>query len=429
MNTKLSIILFALAVSMIFSAMPAVLADSQLDSLVNIATQARTQVKLQLDRADNVPDGIKALYEKGNSETELLINSVKQQDVVQSKQHFLSAMKVFKQISVTFSTQVAPKAATAPQIMQAKQALPTADIDYDASVSRMENYVNTLKGLVAKNNISIDFTMLDELIQSAKADIAKGDMASVEKTYDQLKTAITDTQNLIKEKTNQKLVDRAKSFANEYIVKIDALINNAKELGISDDDIAKLKQVKESLSTTNDPSQIIVKVQRIITINVDIKDSKNQKAISEANRSTVQADSIKTENATEKALTQGQNVKQEQKQRETKNSSQIDKLEARLAKIESHMDDNIQPKFDSAKSLLIKLKTQTSGDIDQRILKSLDTLVREIESYVDFQNAKGDSNNSDRNTPTNSDKTDTKNPSDSDKPNLKPKRLQDQKNQ
>jgi hypothetical protein len=431
MKTKLSIILTALAVSMIFSAMPAALADSQLDSLVNIATQARTQVKLQLDRADNVPDDIKALYEQGNSETELLINSAKQQNVAQAKQHFLSAMKIFKQISMTFSsTQSAPKD-TVPQIMQAKQAPPTAGIDYKTSVSRMENYVDLLKGLVAKNNISVDFTKLDELIKNAKADIAKGDMISVEKTYDELKTAITDIQNLIKEKTNQKLVDRAKSFANEYIVKIDALINNAKELGISDDDVAKLKQVRESLSTTNDPSQIIVKVQRIITINVDIKDSKNQRAALEANRLTVQADSVKTENASEKASTQDQSIKQEQKQRETKaqNSSQIGRLEARLANLEASIDDNIQPKFDSAKSLLIKLKNQASSDIDQRMLKSLDAQIREIENYVDFQNAKYDSDNTDQNTPTNSDKTDTKNPTDSDKPNLKPKRPQDQKTQ
>ena len=74
MKTKLSIILTALAVSVIFSAVPAVFADSQLDSLVNIATQARTQVKLQLDRAANVPDDINGLYDQGNSETELLIS-------------------------------------------------------------------------------------------------------------------------------------------------------------------------------------------------------------------------------------------------------------------------------------------------------------------------------------------------------------------
>ena len=427
MKTRLSIVLTALVASMIFSAVPSALADSQLDSLVNIATQARTQVKLQLDRAENVPDDIKTLYNQGNSETELLINSVKQQDVAQSKQHFLSAMKIFKQISMTFSTQVASKDTGAPQVML-KQAPSPANIDYKASVARMENYINTLKGLVAKNNISVDFTNLDELIQNIRADIAKGDMDSVEKSYDELKTAVTDTQNLIKEKTNQKLVDRARSFANEYIVKIDALINNAKELGISDDDVAKLKQVKESLSTTNDPSQIIIKVQRIITINVDIN-AKNQRSTSEVSKPAGQAESVKSENASEKATVGDQNAKPEPRQSKAQILSQIDRLEARLAKIESSIDDNIQPKFDSARSLLAKLQSQTSGDVDQRTLKSLDALVEEIENYVDFQNAKGDMDNTDRNTSTNSDKTDAKKPTDSDKPNVKPKRPQDQKTQ
>ena len=427
MKTKLSIILTALVVSMIFSAAPAVLADSQLDSLVNIAAQARTQVKLQLDRADNVPDNIKSLYDQGNSETELLINSVKQQDVEQSKQHFLAAMRIFKQISMTFS----PTAkAAAPQMTQTVQA-PTSNINYKASVARMENYITTLKDLVAKNNISIDFTNLDELIQDAKDGIAKGDTASVAQTYDDLKIAITDAQNLIKEKTNQKLLDRAKSFANEYIVKIDTMINHAKELGISDDDVAKLKQVKESLSTTNDPSQIVVRVQRIITINVELKDSKNQKA--EANTQTVPSD-LKAENASEKVASTDQNMKQEQK-KETR-TTQIDKLEARLAKLESSIDDGIQAKFDSAKSMLAKLKSQASNNMDQRTLKSLDSLIGEIENYVSSQTTNSDSNadqnsatdssKTDAQNPTDSSKTDTKNPSDSSKFHPKQKRSKDQ---
>ncbi|TBR07108.1 MAG: hypothetical protein EPO62_09085 [Candidatus Nitrosotenuis sp.] len=421
MKTKLSIILTALVVSMIFSAVPTVLADSQLDSLVNIATQARTQVKLQLDRAGNVPDDIKLLYDQGNSETELLISSVKQQDVEQSKQHFLSAMRIFKQISMTFSSTAK---AAAPQVAQPVQS-PTSNINYKASITRMENYITTLKELVAKNNISVDFTSLDESIQDAKDNIAKGDMASVAKTYDDLKIAITDTQNLIREKTNQKLVDKAKSFANEYIVKIDTMINHAKELGISDDDVAKLKQVKEALSTTNDPSQIVIRVQRIITINVELKDSKNQKP-AEINTQTVPADLTKTENASEKATSADQNIKQEQKKEtKTATSPQIDKLEARLAKLEPSIDNNIQAKFDNAKSMLAKLKDQASNSIDQRTIKSLDALIGEIESYVDSQNTNPDSG-MDQGT-TDSAKTDTKNPSDSSKDHPKQKRSKDQK--
>lgn len=374
MKTALSIILAALAVSMMFSAVPAVFADSQLDSLVNIATQARTQVKLQLDRTGNVPSDIKALYDQGNSETELLINSVKQQDVEQSKQHFLSAMRIFKQVSMTFSP-TATKVA-APQVQQPVQA-PASNINYKASIARMESYISTLKELVAKNNISVDFTNLDESIQDAKDNIARGNMTSVANTYDDLKTAITDTQNLIKEKTNQKLLDKAKSFANEYIVKIDMMIDHAKELGISDDDVATLKRVKESLSTTNDPSQIVIRVQRIITINVELNDSKNQKT-SEMDTHTVPADLAKTENASRKVMPADQNMTQEPK-KETK--AQADKPESKPANPDSNPAQNI---------------TTNSGKTDAQ-------------------------------NPTDSGKADAKNPSDSSKNQPKQKRSKDQK--
>ena len=436
MKTKITpIILTALVVSMIFSATPSIMADSKLDSLVNIVTQARAQVKLQLDKTNNIPSDIKALYEQGNSETELLISSVKQQDVEQARWHFLSAMKIFKQISMTFleSTQTAATSKTVtPQAAitsQATQAPPTSDIDYKTSINRLENYVNTLKILVAKNNISIDFTKIDELIQDAKVDITKGDMTSIEKTFADLKTTITDLQNLIKEKANQKSADRAKSFANEYINKIDTLINHAKELGISDDDVTKLKQVKDALSTTNDPSQIVVKVKRIITINIEMQDSRNQKVLPETNKQTVQTDSLKTE----KTTSGDQNIKQEQKQKETKPQkplSSIGKLEARLAKLEPNVDDGIQAKFDGAKSILTKLKNQAlNGNVDQKTLKLLDSLIGEIEDYVNSQDTIDNSSDDTQDIPADLGKADTSNQQDSSKSNLKQKRSSGQKDQ
>lgn len=435
MKTKTTIILTALVVSMIFSAIPSVMADSRLDSLVNIVTQARAQVKLQLDKTDNIPGDIKTLYEQGNSETELLISSVKQQDVEQAKWHFLSAMKIFKQISMTFSesSQTATKAVTAPQSAQTSQAPTSGDIDYKITINRIEKYTSILKAIAAKNNVPVDFTKLDGLIQNAKTSIINGDVTSVEKIFGDIKTTIIDIQNLIKEQTNRKSVDRAKSFANEYINKIDALITHARELGISDDDVAKLKQVKEELSTTSDPSQIVVKVKRIITINIEMQDSRNQKVLPETNKQTVQTDSLKTEKTLEKSTSTDQNIKQEPKQKETKPQkplSSIGKLEARLAKLEPNVDDGIKTKFDSAKSMLTKLKNQASnGNVDQKTLKSLDSLIGEIEDYVNSQDTVDDSSDDTQDIPADSGKADTVNQQDSFKSNLKQKRSPDQKDQ
>ncbi|MGI0003961.1 MAG: hypothetical protein ACREAX_01560, partial [Candidatus Nitrosotenuis sp.] len=192
MKTILSLALMALVLSVVVA--PA-FADSRIDSLVNLATQARMQVKVQLDKMPGVSDEIRTLYDQGNQETELLISAAKQGDVVQAKQHFLSAMKIFKQISLTFSEQAQPQAAlkTTPP----PQAAQVPEFDYGNSIKRIEAYTNTLKALTAKNNLSVDFTKIDSLIQLSKTSIANNDMSTLEKTFADLKTAITDTQNII----------------------------------------------------------------------------------------------------------------------------------------------------------------------------------------------------------------------------------------
>ena len=53
MKTILAMALFALVVSMMVA--PA-FADSKLDSFVNLANQARTQVKIQLDKMPSAPE-------------------------------------------------------------------------------------------------------------------------------------------------------------------------------------------------------------------------------------------------------------------------------------------------------------------------------------------------------------------------------------
>ena len=84
MKTILTFALMMLVVGMVVGT-PA-FADSKLDSLVNLATQARSQVKLQLDKLPGVSDEVNALYNQGSQETELLISAAKQGDAAQVKQ-------------------------------------------------------------------------------------------------------------------------------------------------------------------------------------------------------------------------------------------------------------------------------------------------------------------------------------------------------
>ncbi|NDB47352.1 MAG: hypothetical protein EB163_08760, partial [Nitrososphaeria archaeon] len=214
MKTALTFALFALVASMIIA--PA-FADSKLDSFVNLASQARTQVKIQLDKMPSAPDDVKSQYAQGDSETEQLIASVKKGDAAEAKKHFLLAMKAFRQVTQYFSD--APTTVSALPInppAASKIAPPTdqaPDFDYGNALKRFEANIAILKAVAAKNNLQVDFGKIDSLLQTAKANLASGDMVTLEKTFADLKAAGTDLQTSIKDMVRTRSDTRAVSFA------------------------------------------------------------------------------------------------------------------------------------------------------------------------------------------------------------------------
>ena len=341
MKTALTFALFALVASMI--AAPA-FADSKLDSFVNLASQARTQVKIQLDKMPYAPYDVKSQYAQGDSETEQLIASVKKGDATEAKKHFLSAMKAFKQVTQYFSDAPIPPVSTINPSATSKIAPPAdqvPDFDYGNALKRFEANIAILKAVAAKNNLPVDFVKIDTLLHTAKANLASGDMVTLEKTFADLKEAGVDLQATIKNMVADQSNKRAVSFANKYTSKIDAVLAQAKDLNMSEEQITKLQKAKEELTSSGgDPSQLVIKIKRVYQINLDLLDAKNQKILSE-----------------------------------------ISKQESRLALLEPKIDSVIQPKFDAAKAILMSLKDPTSTDDPIKLLRALDSTIKEIESY------------------------------------------------
>lgn len=335
MKTILSFALFALVASMI--AAPA-FADSKLDSFVNLATQARTQVKLQLDKMPSAPEEARSLYAQGDQETEQLIAAVKNKDATGAKTHFLAALNAFRQVTMIFSE---PIAVATPKMAAPKSAAPVPDFDYGNALKRFEANINILKSVAGKNNLPIDFSRIDNLLQTAKTNLADNDMETLEKTFADLKSAGQELQATIKDMVAQRSTARATSFANQYITKIDAVLAQAKDLGMSEDEITKLQNAKEELASSGDPTQIVIKIKRVYQINLDLLAAKNQKIISD-----------------------------------------ISRLESRLVLLEPKIDDTIQPKFDAAKSILASLKDPTSTDDPVKLLRTLESTIKDIESYL-----------------------------------------------
>lgn len=378
MKTVLAFVLMALVFSMALGT-PMAFADAKLDSLVNLATQARSQVKLQLDRTQNVSDETRNLYEQGNQETELLIAAARQGNIEESKQHFLAAMKIFRQITQTFSdsAQTMTSLKSTPA-----QAPPVPEFDYRNALHRIENTVNMLKSSAAKNNLPVDFARIDGLIQTAKASMESGDMATLEKTYGELKTTISEMQKTIRELITQRSNDRARLFVNSYIAKIDSILAQAKELNLSDEDIAKLTKVKEELATTSDPNQIIIKIKRY-SITISTESANLQEKQTRAAQERVSPEERRQEEPPRAADTEGE-VSQKEDARNQRMADEIAQLESRMAQIQPHVDESIKPKFTRAESLLSKLKNQEFTNVSDynRTVKMVDMLLDQMERYV-----------------------------------------------
>jgi len=320
-------------------------AESESESLVRLAMQARDHIKFELSNTESVSDEIKKLYDQGSAEIDALTNAVKEENIEAARTHFLAAMKIFKEIG--------------QQINQARQVAEVAlaqdtDTQYGVKpvIDRMERYVDRLKEIAKKSSVEIDFQALDELITTARNHYNKGDLESAEKTINVLESLTLDVYNTLKNDADQKKTIRAKDFAVKQVQRVDALIVQAKDLGLSENITKNLEQSKLQLIKAANSSQIVKQTKIIITLKNQFDESK-----------TSRIDAI------------------------------INNLEAKLDKLSTSKRVDAT-KLDKAKIMFDELKTLISkGDLENalRLFNTLNSLVSDIENPVKTENDKANS--------------------------------------
>ena len=203
----LALVLLVLVGSMILTSISSqVYADPQLDSLLRIANQARDNIKIRLSQLPTIPHEIAKLYKEGSAETNALAQSITKEDVSSSRQHFLSAMKLFRDVSNKMHS-LTPPEPTPP---------PPDTTRYKKAIDRMEKDGEMVKALATKYNLNIDFTKFDNLIQTARQHLNAGNLEEVTKTHEIAKQFLIHTHNSIKDVVKQKPSDRDRSnTANE----------------------------------------------------------------------------------------------------------------------------------------------------------------------------------------------------------------------
>jgi len=263
-----SFVLLILVSSMILGGMTN-LAQAQTDPyiLLKIAKHAQKQLENQINQDSS--DKIKQLFKDGAQQIKALEESLKNNEIDLAKQHFLSAMRIFKEVSQQLSISQSSPAEMAT--LKATVEDPSADL------LRMQNYVDNLKSIAKKYNTSVDFSEIDDLFVTAKKQIIDRQFDDALQTISKIKQITMDFNNKIREYASQQEQSRAKEYAQKYLEQLDRLIENAKNKGLSEDIIQKLETARENLSSATNPHEIIKQVREIISIKEQFELTKNDR--------------------------------------------------------------------------------------------------------------------------------------------------------
>jgi len=234
--------------------------------LLKIAKRAQEQIHNQIS-ADS-SDKVKRLFEDGVQKVNALEEALRSNDVSSAKEYFLSAMKIFTEISRQLTTSdAAPQAET--------DSVRTTVKDPSNDLQRLQGYVNNLKTIAKKHDATIDFSGLDELFSKARQQISENQSALALETLREIKETIVEINKELREETSKQESQRAKEYAQKYLEQLDRLIENAKKQGVADEIIEKLETAKENLSSADNPSEIVEEIRKIMSIKDKFELTKN----------------------------------------------------------------------------------------------------------------------------------------------------------
>ncbi|MDE1763988.1 MAG: hypothetical protein KGH88_07055 [Thaumarchaeota archaeon] len=216
----LSVFLLVLLVGTIISGIPVKsYADPQLDTLLNIATQARNSLGITISQINNVPDQINQLYKQGSNETDELAQAVTQQDIDSAKQHFLAAMRYFKETNDRINS----LNATAPNDQQK-----TETIQLRGEIIRLENMGKLLKTIALQNDVDINFTGFDGMLQNATQDLSSGNLDDASAQIQNANDFVVTTHNSLTKAAQERITEKEKEFTEKQIAQLNVAQANTK---------------------------------------------------------------------------------------------------------------------------------------------------------------------------------------------------------
>ena len=275
------IVIFAFAGLLIpTSAIQADAVNRDLDYMLTIAEKAKKYIKHNIDEMENqnIQDWknkqlVLDIYDKSTYEIEQLEDAIENADVKSARKLFVSSMDKLKQISLMLN-QIAENRAAA--------ALPS----HSEIIKRYEmNYIK-LQQFSDKLGANIDFSEMENLLKLAKQNDKQGEPEKTKQVLDQIALRGLEIHKTLQSINEENKIIRAQALAKKYIDRINSLIVQAKNTGLSNY-IEQLEKSKSHLVSSNSTSEITKNIRLVITINNNLKE------IEKSNLEQIAIDKIK----------------------------------------------------------------------------------------------------------------------------------------
>ncbi|MDE1724403.1 MAG: hypothetical protein KGH76_00715 [Thaumarchaeota archaeon] len=254
---SLSVMFVALVVTLILNGPIQSYADPQLDTLVNIATQAQNNLNIRISQISNVSTEITSLYQQGSDETNALSKAANVQNITSAKQHFLSAMNFFKQTNDKINSINATEVNDQQRIDISK---------LQSEITRLTKIAETLRTISITNHANFDFTPFDTSIQQAKQALDAGKIDEASKSIDAANQLVVNAHHALSEIAQERTTDRAKDFTEKQIERFDKIneLNTTQNYStlISNTTISTTNN--NQTSTPENPNEMIAKLRKLV---------------------------------------------------------------------------------------------------------------------------------------------------------------------
>ena len=253
---SLTILVAALVITLVLNGPIQSFADPQLDTLVNIATQARSNLNISISQIPNAPGEIISLYQQGSDETDALTAAASAQNVTSAKQHFLAAMNFFK----TTNDKINSLNATETNDEQRIDVM-----QLQSEITRLEKIAETLQTIAITNHVDFNFTQFDTSLTAAKQDLDAGKINEASQSLDTANQLITDAHHAISEAAQQRTTDRAKDFTEKQIERFDKIndLNATQNVTILNSNVTVSTTGSNQTSVEN-PGEMVAKLRKLV---------------------------------------------------------------------------------------------------------------------------------------------------------------------